>query len=87
MENEIKNIKTTIKNIKPLAIPDYTKNFILRTDASNSGVGAVLLQKKGDDIVPIQWASKKLTERESKQGISEKEMFAVKWGIKNLHMF
>ena len=31
--------------------------------------------------MPIQWASKKLTTTETKYGISEKEMLAIKWGM------
>jgi RNase H-like domain found in reverse transcriptase len=55
----------------------------LKTDASNSGMGGVLLQKnvKGE-LVPIQWSSKKFTPTERRYAISEKEMFAVFWAIK-----
>lgn len=69
--------------IEDLKIPDYNKEFILRTDASNIGLGAVLMQANKDDILkPIEWASKKLTDTEKRYGISEKEMYAVFWGIK-----
>ncbi len=39
MDQEFINIKEEIKNIKPLAIPDYDDKFLLRTDTSNNGVG------------------------------------------------
>ncbi len=62
---------------------NYEKEFLLRTDASNVGMGAVLMQKnERDQWVPVQWASKKFTETEKRYGISEKEMYAVFWGIK-----
>ena len=48
------------------------------TDASNSGLGAALLQQDAEGRwVPIQWASKKLTRTEERYGITEKEMLAV----------
>ncbi len=84
MEKKFKDIKTEITSLKPLGIPDYNEKFVLRTDASNTGVGAVLTQKQNGKSIPIQWASKKLTSRESRWGITEKEMFAVKWEYKNL---
>lgn len=57
--------------------------MILRTDASDVGLGAVLKHKdRTGKIVPVQWASKKLTETEKRYGISEKEMYSVVWGIK-----
>ncbi|KAF9750344.1 Retrovirus-related Pol polyprotein from transposon 17.6, partial [Nosema granulosis] len=49
----------------------------------NSGLGAILLQENTDGKwVPIQWASKTLTPTERRYTISEKEMYAVLFGIK-----
>lgn len=83
MEKEFEQIKNEIKNTKGMGILDYKKEMILRTDASNIGIGAVLLQKteKGE-YRPIVYASKKLTPTEKRYGISEKEMLAIKWGIR-----
>jgi hypothetical protein len=63
--------------------PDYKKDFILETDASNTGVGAILLQigKNGEKKV-IKPAAKKFAENETKWGITEKELFAVIWAIR-----
>lgn len=55
---------------------------MLKTDASNYGVGALLLQENLDgNLLPVQWASKKLTITESRYSISEKEMLAILFGI------
>ena len=62
---------------------NYDKRFLLRTDASNVGIGAVLMQEnENNSWIPIQWAFKKLIPAETRYGISEKEMLAVYWGIK-----
>lgn len=65
-------------------LPNSEKTFILKTDASNTGVGAVLQQEdqRTGTLSPIQWASKKPTPTESRYGISEKEMLAIFWRIK-----
>lgn len=46
-------------------------------------MGAVLHQRdEKNELIPIQWSSKKFTPTECRYGISEKEMYAVFWGIK-----
>ena len=66
--------------MKKLLLADYNKKFMLITDASDTELGAVLLQKdKKMEWRPVQWASKKLTSAEKICGIKEKEMYAVFW--------
>lgn len=80
---EFKELKKGLKNMKSLILPDYDRPFLLRTDACNEQLGAVLLQQtKEEQWAPVQWVSKKLTPTEKRYGISEKEMLAVQWGIK-----
>jgi hypothetical protein len=83
MVKEFEEIKEELRKLKKLLLADYDKPFMLRTDASNTGLGAVLLQEdENKEWKPIQWASKKLTPTERRYGITEKEMYAVVWGIK-----
>ena len=50
---------------KPLLrLPEISKPFVLITDASNTGIGAVLLQEHDGQLFPVSYASKKLLERE-----------------------
>lgn len=65
-----------------LLIPNYNETFLLKTDANNTGLGAVLLQETKGRWETVNHASKKLTLCEQKYGITEKEMYAVFWGIK-----
>ena len=48
-----------------LAFTDYTKDFLLETDASKEGLGAVLSQKQADgQYHPVTYGSQALTAHE-----------------------
>ena len=72
---------TKLKSIltKPpiLKFPNYTKPFYLLTDASNLGIGAVLMQEENDILFPISYISKSLTKSQSNYATSKLEMLAV----------
>ena len=82
---------TTLKNkltSEPiLHLPDVTKPFILRTDASDKGLGAVLLQEHDDEKFPVSYASKKLLPRERAYSTTERECLAVVWGIRHYQTY
>ncbi len=51
---------------KPIIrMPDHSLPYVLRTDASDKGMGAVLLQDHGEGLQPIAYASKKFSETDS----------------------
>ena len=68
-----------------LAYPDYTQPFILETDASLKGLGAVLSQKgKDGEVCIIAYASRSLqpSERSMRDYSSAKiELMALKWSV------
>jgi len=47
-----------------LRLPDMSKPFLLQTDASSEGIGAILLQEECGVKHPVAFASKKLLPRE-----------------------
>ena len=57
-------LKGYIVNPPILRLPDFQKQFILRTDASNTGIGAILLQEESGVKHPVAFASRKLLTRE-----------------------
>ena len=65
-----------------LCYPDFTKPFILATDASNTALGVVLSQCNEDGEHPVAYASRLLKGAELNYSATEKEMLGVVWGIK-----
>lgn len=60
---------------------DETKPFVLRTDASNYALGAVLIQGQGPEEHPIEYASRLLTSAERNYSTTEREALAVVWAL------
>ena len=70
-----------------LRLPDHSKSFTLRTDASNSGLGAALMQEHEGKYYPVVFGSKKLTSAERKYSTLEKECLAIVWGITKFRLY
>ena len=66
LQSIIDDVIDTLQNPPVMAYPDFDKPFILNTDASGYGLGAVLYQQQGDDLRVISYASRTLNEAESK---------------------
>ena len=66
---------------------DFRKEFILETDASNTGVGAILSQALEGEEAPIAYASRALTSAEKNYSITEKEMLAAPWAMEHFEYY
>ena len=75
------SLKTLLASDPVLALPDVVKTFILRTDASLVGLGAVLLQYHEDVPRPVAYASRKLLPREQRYSTIERECLAIVFGV------
>lgn len=80
------SIKDLLKTATLLAIPDFSKPFKLITDASQIGLGGILIQ----DGRPIAYESKKFNTAEMNYSTPDRELLAVvhclkKWKVYMLH--
>ena len=65
-----------------LAFLDFNKAFLLETDASGRGLGAVLSQKQADGRYhPIAYASHVMNETEQRYHSNKQEFLALKWVV------
>ena len=65
-----------------LAFANYSKPFLLETDASKDELGAVLLQKGEDGKYhPIAYRSKALSRSEKNYHSLKHEFLALKWAV------
>ena len=65
-----------------LSFPDFNKPFLLETDASGRGLGAVLSQKQADGRYhPIAYASRVMNETEQRYHSNKQQFLALKWAV------
>lgn len=72
-EESFTALKNALVSAPVLTLPDFNKQFVIETDASDKGVGAVLQQ----DGHPIAFVSKALGPKKQGLSIYEKEYLAI----------
>ncbi|KAE8694779.1 hypothetical protein F3Y22_tig00110773pilonHSYRG00015 [Hibiscus syriacus] len=72
-QEAFEKIKEAMVNEPVLVLPDYTKPFVVFTDASDVAISGVLMQEGH----PVAYESRKLNETERRYSVHEKEMTAV----------
>ncbi|GBO03463.1 hypothetical protein AVEN_235821-1 [Araneus ventricosus] len=70
-----------------LTYPRTDKEFILDTDASNEGTGAVLSQKIGNEECVIAYFSRSLGKPERNYCVTRKELLAIVKSIEHFHHY
>lgn len=81
---EVKQILTSQPILAP---PDYNLPFTIHCDASEIGIGAVLMQKQGDEEKVVAYYSSKLTPAETRYSPTERECLAVIKSIENFRSY
>ena len=75
-------LKQACMNSPVLAFADYTKDFLLETDTSKEGLGAVLSQKQEDGLFHlVAYGSRVLTTHEKNYHSMKLEFLALKWAV------
>ena len=89
-EAAFNQLKSLLVTAPVLAYPQFGPNhsFILETDASGCGLGAVLSQEQPDGkLHPIAYASRSLHNHERNYAISELETLGLVWSVKHFRMY
>ena len=75
-------LKRKVQSMPILVFPDFDKPFLLKTDASKEGLGAVLSQKQSDEHYhPVTFGSHFLTPSEKNYHSSKLDFLMLKWSI------
>ena len=74
-------LKQACCNTPILGFADYTKPFVLHTDASGDGLGAVLHQQQDGVNRVIAFASRSLSKAEKNYPVHKLEFLALKWAV------
>ena len=81
-------LREILCNTPVLRSPDFMKEFILQTDASDRGIGAVLSQQDNDGVDhPISFYSRKLLPHEERYATVEKECLAIKAAVEAFKVY
>lgn len=76
-------LKQAFASAPVLALPDFSKDFVLFTDASNYALGACLSQEDETGLLrPLAYESRTLTPAEHNYATHEKEMLAIIHALK-----
>ena len=67
-----------------LDYPTRDDHFVLTTDASDVGVGAILSTLRG---IVVEYASRSLSSTERRYTTTEKECLAIVWAVRKFHHF
>src|SRR5699024_6537812 len=70
-----------------LSFPDFTKEFILTTDASQFAIGSVLSQGEIGKDLPISFASRVLNKAEQHYSTIERELLSIVWSVKHFRPY
>ena len=82
-EKAFQNLLHCLSSTPVLVFPDFSQQFVVETDASNIGLGAVLMQ--GNNV--IEYASRALTKTEQNYSATEKECLAMVWALQKFAMY
>lgn len=74
-------LKSSLASAPILKQADQTQPFLIRTDASNYGLGAVLMQSVDGQELPVEYASRLLLDAERNYPTIEREALAVVWAL------
>lgn len=82
------SLRHALTNAPILSYPDFSKEFLLFTDASNTAIGCVLSQLNADNKERvIAYGSHVLTSTEKRWSTYDRELWAIVWSIRHFRQY
>lgn len=87
-DKAFQSLKTSLTSSDILMYPDFSKPFVLATDASDVSVGATLQQydDKGN-LKPIAYAGRALKPAEKNYSVTHRELLGVVWAVEYFRVY
>ena len=86
-EESCQTLKRALISTRILAFPNMEGKFIIDTEASNLGMGAVLSQVQDGQEKVICFYSKCFSKAERRYCVTRRELLAIVMAIKNFHRY
>ncbi|KAH8280197.1 hypothetical protein KR054_000160, partial [Drosophila jambulina] len=86
-DDAFQELKTRLTEAPVLVCPDFGEKFVLQTDASEYGIGAVLTQTIDGQERVVAYASRRLNPAERNYSVTEKECLAIVWAIRKMRCY
>ena len=74
-------LKLALTTAPVLKLPDFDRQFVVTTDASDAAVGAILEQDFGNGLQPVAFANRKLNDAEMRYSAYERELLSIVWAL------
>ncbi|GBG60252.1 hypothetical protein CBR_g3496 [Chara braunii] len=76
-EAAFKRLKHALTHHEVLMVPDPQRPFVVTTDASQYGIGAVLAQQEGKKLTPVEYMSQKMPSKKLAKSTYKRELYAL----------
>ena len=80
-EQSFNRLKTAMVTAPVLLLPDFEREFVVTTDASEVSVGAILQQDQGNGLQPVCYESRKLNPAKTRYSAYERELLGITWAV------
>lgn len=86
-QKSFEELKAILTSTPVLKFFDPNKEIKISSDASSFGLGAVLLQRHDNEWMPVAYASRVMSDAETRYAQIEKEMLAISFACEHFHQY
>ena len=86
-ESAFQYLKEQLENPQLLSFPDFSRPFILQTDASDFAEGYMLAQEENNELFPARFGGCVLSPAECRYSPTERELLAIFYSVKQEEIY